>query len=72
MVGGVIYYAREVDTTVIVSLSAIKSEQSTATGKTEAKVKQLLDYLAKKPVAFILFHAYNMILKIHSKSSHLS
>ena len=59
MVGGVLYYARSVD------LTAVTSEKSIATGKTEAKFKQLLDYLATNPEAVIQYHASDMILNIH-------
>ena len=47
-------------------------KQSTATEKTEAKVNQLLDYLATNPAAVIQFHASDMILDIHSDASYLS
>ena len=72
VVGEVLYYARSVDITVLVSLSAITSEKSTTTEKKEAKFKQLLDYLETNPSAVILFHASYMILNIHLYESCLS
>ena len=72
VVGEVLHCARAVDITVLVSLSAITSEQSKTTTKTEAKVKQLLYYLSTNPSAVILFHAFYMILNIHLYESCLS
>jgi hypothetical protein len=45
VIGGVLYYARAVDLTVLPALSAIASDQASATETTEAHVQQLLDYL---------------------------
>ena len=39
------YYARAIDITMLVALSSIASEQTTATENTERKVHHLLDYL---------------------------
>ena len=46
IIGGVLYYGRAVDLTVLPALSSIESEQASATEKTEKKCTQLLDYLA--------------------------
>jgi hypothetical protein len=46
VIGGVLYYARAVDLTVLPALSAVASDQASATEATEAHVQQLLDYLA--------------------------
>ena len=72
VVGGVLYYARAVDLTVLAALSSIASEQSEATENTQKKVEQLLDYLATLPDAQLRFHASDMILNIHSDASYLS
>ena len=46
VVGGVLYYARAVDSTVLPAHSSIASEQASATETTEKKAAQLLNYLA--------------------------
>ena len=46
VVGGVLYYARAVDSTVLPALSSIASEQASATKTTEKKATKLLNYLA--------------------------
>ena len=49
--GTFLYYARAVDATMLVALSAIASEQSSPTETTMKKTKQFLDYLASHPDA---------------------
>jgi hypothetical protein len=68
----VLYYARAVDTTVIMPLNDISTEQTKATEKTQAAAHQLLDYLATHPDATIRYHASDMILHIHIDASYLS
>jgi hypothetical protein len=70
--GSVLYYARAVDPTVLMSLNDISTEQTKATGKTQAATNQMLDYLATHPEAAIMYHASDMILHIHSNASYLS
>jgi hypothetical protein len=70
--GSVLYYSRAVDTTVIMPLNDIATEQTTATKKTQTATSQLLDYLVTHPDAAIRFYASDMILKIHSDASYFS
>jgi hypothetical protein len=70
--GSVLYYYRAVDPTVSMPLNDIATEQTTAPEKTKTAAGQLLDYLATHPDATIRFHAYDMILHIHSDTSYLS
>jgi hypothetical protein len=70
--GSVLYYTRAVDPTVLMPLNDIATEQTKATGKTQAATNQLLDYLATHPDAPIRYHASDMILHIHSDASYLS
>jgi hypothetical protein len=70
--GSVLYYSRAVDPTVLMPLNDISTEQTKATKKTQAATNQLLDYLATHPDATIRYHAFNMILHIHSDASYLS
>jgi hypothetical protein len=64
--GSILYYARVVDPTVMMSLNDIATEQTKATEKTQAENNHLLDYLATHPDATIRYHASYMILHIHS------
>jgi hypothetical protein len=72
VIGGVLYYARAVDLTVLPALSAIASDQASVTETTEAHVQQLLDYLVTYPQATVRYHKSDMILNIHSEASYLS
>jgi hypothetical protein len=65
LTGYVLYYARAVDPTVLVPLNDIGTDQTKATEKTQAVTNQLLDYLATHPDATIIYHASDMILRIH-------
>jgi hypothetical protein len=67
-----LYYARAVDLTVLMPLYGIATEQTKPTGKTQAAINQLLDYLATHPDVTIRYHASDMILHIHSDASYLS
>jgi hypothetical protein len=67
-----LYYDRAVDPTVLMPLNDIATEQTKATGKTQATKNQLLDYLATHPDATIRYHASDMILYINSYASYLS
>ena len=51
IVGSILYYARAVDMTVLMTLSAIAVKQTKAMTKTMGKCIQLLDYLASNSEA---------------------
>jgi hypothetical protein len=53
-------------------LNEIATEQTKATGKTQAATTQLLDYLATHPDATSRYHASDMIIHIHSDALYLS
>ena len=72
IVGGLLYYAQAVDLNILSALSAIASEQTKAIEAAEAKVDQLLDYVATKSNAKVRYHASDMILNIHSDASYFS
>jgi hypothetical protein len=55
--GSDLYYARAVDTTVIMPLNDIATEQTKATEKIQATTNQLLDYLATHSDATIRYHS---------------
>jgi hypothetical protein len=70
--GSVLYYARDVDPTVLMSLNDIVTEQTKAIENSQAAADQLLDYLAMHIDATIRYHKSDMILHIHSDASYLS
>ena len=70
--GTFLYYARAVDTTMLIALSAIASEQASPTKNTTKKVMQLLDYAASQEDAAITYHASTIVLAYHSDALYLS
>ena len=58
-----LYYARAVDRTILVALSAIASEQASPTKSTMEKVDQFLDYAASQEQAVLTYEASDMVLK---------
>jgi hypothetical protein len=71
-VGSILYYARAVDMTVLMALSAIAVEQTKATAKTMGQCIQLLDYLASNSEEKVRYYASDMIMNIHLDASYLS
>ena len=72
IVGSILYYARAVDSTVLIGLSSITVEKTKATEKTHSRCHQLLDYLVSNPDAKIRFYKSDMIMNIHLDASYLS
>ena len=72
IVGSLLFYARAVDNTLLIGLSAIASQQANPTQLTKRRCEQLLDYVATHPNATVRYHASSMILNIHSDASYLS
>jgi hypothetical protein len=72
IVGTMLYYARAVDNTMLVTLGSLASRQSSATELTNKDVTQFLDYCATHPLAILRFHASDMRLKIHSDAGYLN
>jgi hypothetical protein len=70
--GVFLFYARAVDSTMLVALSAIAAEQGAPRESTLAKVYQFLDYAATHPDAVVTYRASDMVLAIHSDASYLS
>jgi hypothetical protein len=67
-----LYYARAVDPTLIMSINVLASEQSKATEVTADKVIKLINYCHTHPESKVRYHASEMILHIHSDTSYLS
>ena len=70
--GTLLYYARAVDSTMLVALNAIATQQASPTQKTMERVKQLLDYCASQEEAVLTYHASDMVLAIHSDAGYLN
>ena len=70
--GTFLYYARAVDSTMLVALSALASEQAIPTKKTMKKVMTFLDYAASQEEAVIIYYASDMVLACHSDACYLS
>jgi hypothetical protein len=68
--GTLLYYARAVDTTFLVALSSIATEQAKPMEEMMKKVKQLLDYCATQEDAIITYNVSKMILEIHSDAGY--
>ncbi len=72
VVGSFLFYARAIDNTILMALSAIAGDQAAPTENTMKRVKQFLDYMATNPHAIIRYKASDMVLNIHSDASYLS
>lgn len=72
IIGSLLYYARAVDSTILMTVNYIASQQSKATQATETKINQLLNYVATHPNASITYRKSDMKLVVHSDASYLS
>ena len=72
VLGTFLYYGRAVDSTMIVALSSIITDQASPTQATLKKVNQFLDYAASHDYAIVTYHASDMVMAIHSNASYLS
>jgi hypothetical protein len=72
IIGVYLFYARAIDSTMIVTLSDLAAQQTQASEQTLQKANQLLDYLASNPDFKVRYHASDMQLAIESDASYLS
>jgi hypothetical protein len=72
IVGTLLYNARAVYPTLLVPLSVLASQLSTATPTTIKAVSHLLDYCSTHPESTIRYFASDMQINIHSDASYLS
>jgi hypothetical protein len=72
IIGVFLYYARAVDSTMLVALGTLAAAQTQATTNTTKLVTQFLDYAATHPDASVCYFPSEMILHIHSDASYLS
>jgi hypothetical protein len=68
--GTLLFYARAVNPTMLMTISTITAQQSKATQNTVKATNQLLDYCHTHPNATLKYRASDMILKIHSDASY--
>ena len=62
IVRALLYYARAVDNKLLVRLSAIGSQQASATQRTSEAIDQILDYCDTYPADGILYRSSDMVL----------
>jgi hypothetical protein len=72
IIGVLLFYARAVDSTMLVALSSLASAQAQGTEATALAATRLLNYAATNPNAVLRFHASDMVLHIDSDASYLS
>jgi Reverse transcriptase (RNA-dependent DNA polymerase) len=72
IIGVFLYYARAIDSSMLVALGSLAAAQSNATEATNIAALQLMDYAHTNPNASVRYHASDMILHIHSDASYLS
>ena len=72
VVGVLLYYARAVDSTLLVALSSLASAQANPTQHTMTLVRWLLDYVATNSDAILTYRKSDMVLAVHSDASYLS
>ena len=70
--GTLLYYARAVDSTMLVALGTLASAQTKATTATNLAISHLLDYCATHPDATVRYTSSAMCLHVHSDASYLS
>ena len=66
IVGVVLFYGREVDKKLLLSLNAIGTQQATANESTNEAINHLLDYLATYHNDGIIYRSITMVLAAHS------
>ena len=72
IIGVYLYYARAIDSTLLVTLSDLSAQQTQATELTMQKANQMLDYLYTNSDFTLRFYASDMQLAIESDASYLS
>jgi hypothetical protein len=72
IIGVFLYYARAVDSTMLVALGTLAAAQTHATTNTTKCTNQFLDYASTHPNASVCYVPSEMILHVHSDASYLS
>ena len=69
--GSFLYYARALDSNMLVGLNDISRQQAKPTETTKTKCQQLMDYAATYPDVYIRFYASDMSLHVDSDAAYL-
>jgi hypothetical protein len=72
IIGTLLLYGRAIDSTMLIALGTIASQQSKGTQATAQALTQLLNYAASHPDATVRYHASDMYLHVHSDAYYLS
>jgi hypothetical protein len=72
IIGVFLYYARAVDSTMLMALSRFASQQSHATEQLFNDVQRFLQYACTWPIAILVYRASDMRLMVQSDASYLS
>jgi hypothetical protein len=72
IVGVFLYYARAVDPTMLTAITKLGSSQARPTEAVLAEAERFLQYAATWPTSYVVYHASDMILHVHSDASYLS
>jgi hypothetical protein len=69
--GTFLYYARCINSTMLMALGLLETQQANPTTNTKKLVHQFLDYVVTHSNAIITYQASNMVLAGHSNASYL-
>jgi len=72
VIGILLYYARVVDPTMLVTLGTLTTQKTNSTQATMQALTHLLNYCATHPDAIICSHASDMVLWTHINASYLT
>jgi hypothetical protein len=72
VIGTFLYYVQCVDSTMLVGLGSIATQQANPTENMMKKVQHFLDYASTHPDAIIMYHSSDMVLIGHSNALYLS
>jgi hypothetical protein len=70
--GTLLYYGRAVDSTILISLSSLATEQAKPTQKIMETMKQLFDFCAMQEEPIITYSVSKMPLNVHSDAGYLN
>jgi len=72
VLGTLLFYARAVDSTMLVAIGTLATQQANGTKATMNAITQLLNYCATHPEATVRFIASDMVLHVDADASYLS
>jgi hypothetical protein len=72
IVGTFLYYARAIDSTMLMALNSLASQQNKGTEHTAKQITQFLNYCATHPDATLVFYKSDMVLYFYSDASYCS